>query len=161
MMRGAKVIKLRVALIGLILTALITPSSAFALEQPRLTWERGRVQTVTLGGGSDLKPWMIFLQSQTTQNLISEQFVRKESVNPGFFIYSILLTDSFPLGDYAIIAMGDEGSSKTTTGFVKVIDPITAPVAKEGGNSLLLIALLIIFSVLSTVTLRRRKEVSA
>ena len=51
----------RLKLIGLLAAALavIAPTVATAIDIPLLTWERGRVQEVVLGGGAFSNHWTL------------------------------------------------------------------------------------------------------
>jgi len=97
--------------------AIIAPSAALAVDIPVLTWERGRIQEVVLGGGAVENHWTVQLVAGDG----SSQTFSASGKNPaGYVVYSLNLPGDFPLGGYTIIATG-KGSPTTTVAAVHVI----------------------------------------
>lgn len=80
-------------------------SAALSADTPALTWERGRQQTITLGGDTASKFWKLTLVDATGKSL---PFIRSSSNAAGFFIYSIDLADELREGNYQIMTQGPE-----------------------------------------------------
>ena len=47
---------------ALLIAIFATPTAAQAIDVPLLTWERGRVQQVVLGGGAYTANWVVTLE---------------------------------------------------------------------------------------------------
>jgi hypothetical protein len=93
-------IKKVIALAALLFVVL--PISASAAEIPFLTWERGQLQEVVLGGQAASENWRVELQG----NGITGLELKKSSLNPqGFAVYSLVIPEDTPLGGYSIVAI--------------------------------------------------------
>jgi len=94
--------KFKKALALLALLFVIAPSAASAAEIPLLTWERGQLQEVVLGGQAAAENWRVELQG----NGITGLEFKKSSLNKqGFAVYSLVIPDDTPLGGYSIVAV--------------------------------------------------------
>ena len=109
----------RLKWVGLLIAAiaLVTPNIAAALDIPLLTWERGRVQEVVLGGGAVTNHWTVELVGQGQKPLI---FSASKANAAGYIVYSLSLPDSLPLGAYSIATLGT-GSPQTIVAGVNVV----------------------------------------
>jgi len=84
------------------LLLIVTPISASVAEIPLLTWERGQLQEVVLGGQAAAENWRVELQG----NGITGLELKKSSLNPqGFAVYSLVIPEDTPLGGYSIVAI--------------------------------------------------------
>lgn len=80
-------------------------SVAVSADTPTLTWERGRQQTITLGGDTSSKLWKITLVDSTGKSL---PFMRSSANSAGFLVYSIDLADALNEGEYQIMTQGPD-----------------------------------------------------
>jgi hypothetical protein len=99
-MQSAIVVK-RLGAVALLLSIFssLSVSAAFAADIPSLYWERGRQQTITLGGESAENKWSIRLVGPgKVQNF------KKSSANKnGFFVYSVDIPRNQKLGEYRVL----------------------------------------------------------
>ena len=100
-----------------LLVAVLTPTFAAAVDIPLLTWERGRVQEVVLGGGAVENNWVVTLEGN---GLAPQKFSRSKPNKSGYIVYSLSLPEDFPIGGYIINAVGT-GSPITKVAAVSVI----------------------------------------
>ncbi len=100
-----------------LLIAFLAPSAAFATDIPILTWERGRIQEVVLGGGAVQNNWVVKLVSGSGS---AETFSESGKNPAGYVVYSLNLPGDFPLGGYTIVATG-KGSPQTTVAAVHIV----------------------------------------
>ena len=130
----------------------ISPTSASAAEIPLLTWERGQLQEVVLGGQAAAEDWRVQLQG----NGISGIDFKKSSLNDqGFAVYSLEIPQDIPLGGYSIVAI-DETSEFNVVAGVNLIASSAYKITKKPLDLALLIS---IFVLLTTIisALRARK----
>lgn len=97
------------------------------VDIPELTWDRGRQQTITLGGKTEQKLWTIYLEKNGT----SLKFERSSQNESGFYVYSVDIPDNFAIGKYSVIVRGP-GTSDTLVAVVNIsptifYDPLTDP----------------------------------
>lgn len=103
-MRCAMVNRFKKIFILVTLLLIVSPISASVAEIPLLTWERGQLQEVVLGGQAAAENWRVELQG----NGIAGLELKKSSLNPqGFAVYSLVIPDDTPLGGYSIVAIDD------------------------------------------------------
>lgn len=105
----------------------IGSSAAQAVDVPDLSWERGRQQSVTLGGETKSVLWNISLEGFGQ----SIPFSRSSVNDAGFIVYSIEVPENLPVGRYQIVVRGPN-SPATTTGYVNILntvayDPLSDP----------------------------------
>ncbi len=144
----------RLKLIGLLAAALavIAPTVATAIDIPLLTWERGRVQEVVLGGGAVSNHWTLELIGQ---NQTPMTFTASSANKSGYIVYSLSLSDSLPLGAYSIVTLGN-GSPQTTVAGVNVVAMSVYSVTTVPRDLAFIIAM-IAFLTASISALRARK----
>jgi len=109
----------RLKVVGLLAAvfAVLAPTVASAVDIPLLTWERGRVQEVVLGGGAVTNQWTVEMIGQNRPPLV---FTPSKANTAGYIVYSLSLADNVPLGAYSIVTVGS-GSPQTTVAGVNVI----------------------------------------
>ena len=105
----------------------IGSSAAQAVDVPDLSWERGRQQSVTLGGETKSVLWSISLEGFGQ----SIPFARSSVNDAGFIVYSVEVPENLPVGRYQIVVRGPN-SPATTTGYVNILntvayDPLSDP----------------------------------
>ena len=82
------------------LLLIVSPISASVAEIPLLTWERGQLQEVVLGGQAAAENWRVELQG----NGIAGLELKKSSLNPqGFAVYSLVITRARSNGFFVIL----------------------------------------------------------
>ena len=81
-----------------------------ASDIPLLTWERGKEQSIVLGGNSVPKSWSIQLIGKDTPPLV---FTKSSTNAQGYVVYSVQLPNEFPVGYYSVevFGKGTEGGS--------------------------------------------------
>lgn len=104
-MPSAIVVK-RIGALALFLSIFTSASMslASALDIPSLYWERGRQQTITLGGESDEDRWAIRLVGPGK----TQYFKRSSANEQGFFVYSVDIPRDQKLGEYRILVSSTE-----------------------------------------------------
>lgn len=121
-------------------------SLAWATDVPTLQWERGREQTITLGGNTDQLLWSINLVKNGKS--IGE-FKRSSANKDGFYVYSLQISQNFPLGKYEVSVSGPNNPTYTTA-YVNILrtisyNPIEDP-KTFGAISVIAFTLLSLFS---------------
>jgi len=140
------------ALILLALFVGLPISAANAADIPLLTWERGRIQEVVLGGGAVQNNWTVQLEGMGIDPII---FTKSNTNGAGYVVFSADLPKDLPLGGYSIVTNG-KGSPSTVVAGVNVIEQVAYNVTNVPIDLTWIIA---IFVFLTTVlsTLRARK----
>lgn len=153
-MRFARKIRV-IALAAFLLTT--SSGAASAREIPTLTWERGKVQSVVLGGYVDNLNWDVLLEGEGLEPF---SFRKSSKNDAGFYVYSISLPRDIKLGQYEVVARGMADESSVMAG-VNVIDRFQYNIA-EIPRDLLFILLGLIFVGSMQLTLRTwiRREIS-
>jgi len=105
----------------------IGSSAAAAVDVPDLSWERGRQQSVTLGGDTKSVLWKISLDGFGK----SLPFSRSSINDSGFIVYSIEIPENLAVGRYQIVVRGPN-TADTTSGYVNILntvayDPLSDP----------------------------------
>jgi len=137
-----------IGLLGLGLFTFLSVSSASALDTPVLSWERGRVQTVTLGGNTSNELWKIELVGNG-ENLA---FERSKIDSKGFLVYSVMIPADFKVGDYSVQVIGTNNKPAIVS-YVRIISVVAySPLADPKGVGTLSV---IAFTLLSLLSLNR------
>jgi hypothetical protein len=115
-----------IVLLGLIFT-LPTIAVAQALDTPELTWQRGRQQSITLGGNTAKQLWQINLEA----NGKSIRFDQSSVSNNGFIVYTIEIPEDFLVGRYKVVVSGP-ATTTSTVAYVNIsptisYDPLSDP----------------------------------
>lgn len=115
-------------------TFLMAPTAS-ALDVPLLTWEKGKSQSVVLGGGALEQNWKVYLKSSDSK-LIE---LRPSVSNPaGFIVYSLNVPIDISNGAYSIITIG-ESSPETLVSAVEIIDMRQYEITRVPSDLLILI----------------------
>jgi hypothetical protein len=121
---------------------------ANAQDIPLLTWEKGKVQSVVLGGGETSKSWKVYLKSQ--ENSVTELSSSTANTN-GFIVYSLNVPRDLATGAYSIVTKGDVGP-ETLVAAVQIIEMQRYEITKIPGDLLfILLALALWFTALSAL----------
>lgn len=98
----------------------IGSSAAQAVDIPELSWERGREQSITLGGETSSVLWSISLEGMgNTLN-----FDRSSTNDSGFIVYSVDIPEDLDVGRYQVIVRGPNAPA-TTTGYVNILESVS------------------------------------
>ena len=139
--------------IAALLIAIFTaPTAAQAFDVPLLTWERGRVQQVVLGGGAYTANWVVTLEGEGISPLT---FTRSEPNDAGYVVYSLNVPSDLPTGAYSVQTSG-KNAKKTLVAGVNLVETQT----KTASSNLIDLTVIIsIFVFLTTIisTLRAKK----
>ncbi len=137
---------------ALLIAIFATPTAAQAIDVPLLTWERGRVQQVVLGGGAYTANWVVTLEGEGTSPLT---FTPSETNDAGYVVYSLNVPSDLPIGAYSVNTSG-ENAKKTLVAGVNLVQTQT----KTASSNLIDLTIIIsIFVFLTTIisTLRAKK----
>ena len=124
-------------------------SSAIALDVPLLTWEKGKTQSVVLGGGSTDASWKVLLKSSSSAALELNSSRANEN---GFVVYSISIPRDLVSGAYSIVTIG-ENSPETLVAAIEIIDMRTYSITQVP-TDLKFILLALVFWFASLTALR-------
>jgi hypothetical protein len=144
-------IKAGIALIFAVFFSL-APTTASALDAPLLTWERGRVQEVVLGGGSASNGFTLTLEGNGITPIIFSESSPNEA---GYVVFSVSVPSDIPLGAYSITTSG-AGSPKSIVAGVNMIAAQEIRVISTPFDLSIIIAIFI-FITTSISVLRARK----
>jgi len=144
-------IKAAIALLFAIFFSL-SATAASALDAPLLTWERGRVQEVVLGGVTASGGWTLTLEGNGITPITFSQSSANEA---GYVVYSVNVPAEIPLGAYSITTAGP-GSPKSIIAGVNMIPAQEFRVVASPFDLSIIIAIFI-FITTSISVLRARK----
>ena len=127
------------------LATLCSISAAAATDIPNLSWERGREQSITLGGNTSSQLWSISLAGPEGKDLI---FSKSSANQSGFFVYHVFIPLDYPVGTYDIIVKSP--TEENVVAHVQIelaqnYDPLSDPKA-VGGLAVLAFSLLSAFA---------------
>jgi hypothetical protein len=138
------------ACVAILLFSGANPSQAQDL--PLLTWEKGKIQSVVLGGGDASLRWQIFLKSQ--DNKVLELNGSASNTN-GFLVYRFTVPRDIESGPYSIVTSG-EGKPETQVAAVQIIEMQRYAITQIPGD-LLFFLLALAFWLTSAGALRGQK----
>ena len=145
-----------VAVIFLIQTFLSAPLAS-AADIPLLTWEKGKSQSVVLGGGSIDKDWRVFLKSSDSKMI---ELSPSLSNKAGFIVYSLNVPRDLPEGAYSVITKGDS-SPETFVAAVEIIEMQRYEITRVPGDLLFfLLSLALWFSALAALRGKKYRNVT-
>jgi hypothetical protein len=139
-------------LIVFILMQILGINSAFAKNIPMLTWERGQVRQIVLGGD--------FAKSNNQVQLVGnngfmQPFSEQSDPKKDYKIYSISLATDFELGTYAVQIIQSDGVIELAAGVTVV--PLKTYQVTRNPLDLFFIILFFTFIMVSLSTSRARK----
>ena len=121
---------------------------ASAQDIPLLTWEKGKVQNVVLGGGETTNGWKVYLKSQENKTI---ELSGSAANTNGFIVYSLNVPRDLSPGAYSIITKGEVGPDSLVAA-VEIIEMQRYEINKIPGDLLfILMALALWFSALSAL----------
>ena len=128
----------------LLLSFLGFNTQVFAADIPLLTWERGRVQEVVLGGGALENNWTVQLEGKDISPI---KFTKSQTNNSGYVVFSIELPSDIPTGGYSIVTFG-KGSPRTIVAGVNVIAQIAYDVTAAPKKMMILLSIFVFFTAI-------------
>jgi hypothetical protein len=132
-------------------------SAATAADIPLLTWERGRIQEVVLGGGAISNNWNVQLEGM---GITPISFTKSNVNGDGYVVFSANLPKDLPLGGYSIVTSGT-GSPSTVVAGVNLVEQVAYNVTNVPIDLTWIIALFVFLTtVLSTLRARRYAHLS-
>jgi hypothetical protein len=131
-------------LLGVIFT-FPTITIAQAVDTPELTWQRGRQQSITLGGNTAEKLWQIKLEANGKSLRFDQSSVSKN----GFIVYTIEIPEDLAVGRYEVVVSGP-ATATNTVAYVNIsptvsYDPLADP-KKVGVIAVIAFTLLTFFT---------------
>ena len=137
---------------ALLIAIFATPTAAQAFDVPLLTWERGRVQQVVLGGGAYTANWVVTLEGEGTSPLT---FTRSETNDAGYVVYSLNVPSDLPIGAYSVQTSGENAKKSLVAG----VNLVQSQTKTASSNLIDLTIIISIFVFLTTIisTLRAKK----
>jgi len=103
-----------------IIFLLIGSSAAQAVDVPDLSWERGREQSITLGGDTSSVLWSISLEGMGN----ALKFDRSSTSGSGFIVYSVDIPEDLAVGRYQVIVRGPNAPASTTA-YVNILESVS------------------------------------
>lgn len=136
----------------LLITVFAAPTAAQAFDVPLLTWERGRVQQVVLGGGAYTANWVVTLEGEGMPPLT---FTRSEPNEAGYVVYSLNVPSDLPIGAYSVQTSGKNAKKTLVAG----VNLVTTQTKTASSNLVDLTVIISIFVFLTAMmsTLRAKK----
>jgi hypothetical protein len=95
-------------LLGILFT-FPTITIAQAVDTPELTWQRGRQQSITLGGNTAEKLWQIKLEANGKSLKFDQSSISKN----GFIVYTIEIPEDLSVGRYQVVVSGPATTTNT------------------------------------------------
>jgi hypothetical protein len=130
---------------------------AYAEDIPLLTWEKGKVQSVVLGGGESSNGWKVYLKSQDNQAIELSGSTANEN---GFIVYRLNVPRDLSLGAYSVVTKADDGP-ETLVAAVQIIEMQRYEITKIPGDLLfILLALALWFTALGALRADAYRRVS-
>lgn len=131
-------------LLAVIFLLLVTPIAA-ALDTPELTWDRGRQQSITLGGNTSSQLWQIKLEGAGK----SLKFDQSSKNKDGFIVYTIDIPQDLPVDRYKVLVYS-QATAVSTVAYVNIsptisYDPLSDP-KKVGVIAVIAFTLLTFFT---------------
>jgi len=138
------------SIIALFIATPIT--TAVAADVPLLTWERGRIQQVVVGGGAVENNWSMTLEGMGIEPM---PFTRSNEASTGYAIFSIQLPADLPIGGYTVVSVGNR-SPRTVVSGINVIESLSYQITTVP-NDLTKVIVIFVFLTALITTLRSRK----
>jgi hypothetical protein len=137
---------------ALLIAIFATPTAAQAFDIPLLTWERGRIQQVVLGGGAYTANWVVTLEGEGISPLT---FTRSEPNDAGYVVYSLNVPSDLPIGAYSVNTSGENAKKSLVAG----VNLVQSQTKTASSNLIDLTIIISIFVFLTTIisTLRAKK----
>lgn len=122
----------RIATALLLFTLNFSFATAQAADIPLLTWEKGKAQSVVLGGENANDDWKVFLKSSDSQAL---ELSPSLSNKAGFVVYSITVPRDIAPGAYSVVTKGPESPERLVAA-VEIIEMKRYEITRVPGDLL-------------------------
>jgi hypothetical protein len=130
------------------LATFLFPPISKAADIPLLTWEKGKSQSVVLGGGSIDNNWKVFLKSSDAKLI---ELTPSISNQAGFIVYSLNVPRDISEGAYSVITQGDS-SPETLVAAIQIVEMQRYEITRVPGDLLFfLLSLALWFSALAAL----------
>lgn len=102
-----------------VISAVIFSPAAYAADTPDLSWDRGRQQSITLGGSTSAQLWQIKLLG----NGKSLKFDQSSKNKDDFIVYTIDVPEDLQVGRYQVV-VNSPTSPASTVAYVNILETI-------------------------------------
>ena len=136
----------------ILISLFVSAPVANAADIPLLTWERGRIQEVVVGGGAVENNWSMTLEGMGIEPM---PFTRSDQASTGYAIFSIQLPADLPIGGYTVVSVGNR-SPRTVVSGINVIEALSYEITTVP-NDLTKVIVIFVFLTALITTLRSRK----
>jgi len=134
---------------------ILSTPAASAADVPVLTWEKGKVHNLVLGGYTSANNWNIHLESNQTAPLA---FAKSQKNAQGYIVYTVDIPASFPEGAYTIVTEG-AGSPRTVVAGVNLVGLYYFNVLQIPYKLItMLLTLVFLLSAFSAMRLKKYRE---
>ena len=131
-----------------LLATFLSISPSHASDVPLLTWEKGKSQSVVLGGGNLNNNWKVLLKSSDAKFL---ELTPSISNQAGFIVYSLNVPRDISEGAYSIVTRGDS-SPETIVAAIEIVEMQRYEIIRVPGDLLFfLFSLTLWFSALAAL----------
>jgi len=135
----------------------LSPAIAHSAEIPLLTWERGQIQEVVLGGQAAEEQWRVELQG----NGITSILFQKSSIsNDGFVVYSLEIPSNLPVGGYSVVAIDSTGDFNVVAGISLIEDQAYSITTQPLDLALIITIFVFLTAVISALRARKYAQIS-
>jgi hypothetical protein len=142
-------------LLSLLPFLILSAPTANAADIPVLTWEKGKVHNLVLGGYTSGTNWVIHLESPKTAPIA---FAKSRKNTQGYIVYSIDVPADLPDGAYTIVTEG-VGSPKSVVAGVKIVGLYYFNVLQIPYKLItMLLTLVFLLSAFSAMRLKKYRE---
>lgn len=132
-------------------------ATAKAADIPLLTWERGRIQEVVLGGGAVQNNWTVQLEGMGIDPIV---FAKSNQNGDGYVVFSATLPNDLPLGGYSVVTSG-KGSPSTVVAGVNVVEQVAYNVTDVPIDLTWIIAIFVFLTtIISALRARKYSQIS-
>ena len=129
--------------------------TAIAADLPVLTWERGKVHNITLGGYA-AQNWQIVLHANNSTDLL---FEKSKPNKRGFVVFSKMIPSDFPTGNYFLQASQNASSAKYVAG-IHVVELVNYNLVQIPIKLIsILLVMIALISMLSTIRMRKYQQI--
>jgi len=149
--------KVKKVLALILLSLALSPAVANSAEIPLLTWERGQIQEVVLGGQAAVEQWRVELQGNGITNIL---FQKSSVSSDGFVVYSLEIPNNLPIGGYSVVAVESTGEFNVVAG-ISVIEAQAYSVTTQPLDLALIITIFVFLTaVISALRARKYAKIS-
>jgi len=134
-----------------------SPAIANSAEIPLLTWERGQIQEVILGGQAAEEDWRVEIQGNGIKNLV---FNKSSVSSEGFVVYSLDIPADLPIGGYSVIAIDGTGEFNIVAGISLIETQAYTVTTQPLDLAFILTIFVFLTAVISALRARKYSQIS-